>query len=235
MGNEFPAYAGGTGAPIDQSAADYQALGDTFNLGSTGQAADAGTTWAHGNNLTPDGHDSRDYLAKDFGFLAWTGDLWILSAGQILTGNGVTHVVKLKVPRALPTVTNIVAIVQTAGATLTASNCWAALYDNSKNKIGVTADQSGVWNSTGIKTMALTSGPFALPAGVCYVVFAATGTTLPKFLGGGLGGTLVNLGLSAANSRFATEATAVTTLGTWPATLSTFSQTNGQAYFAAIS
>lgn len=239
---EYPAYASSAGAPIDQTPGDYQLIGDAFALGATGQAADAGTQWQHGANLGPGGHTRRDWVEADLGFNAWTGDYWNLSAGQAPNAGGTLQVVRLKNPTGSLSVTNIHLIVQTAGSVLTANDCFCGLYDANRNKLGTgnsaggngfTNDQSSLWTSTGLKTMAVNGGPFTITTTTFFIVFVATGTTLPKFLGGGLGATMINGLLAAASSRFATADTGITT--TMPATLAALSQTNASAFWAATS
>jgi len=119
--------------------------------------------------------------------------------------------------------------VQTAGSGLTAGQCFAALYDSGKNLLQTTADQSGTWNSGGIKNMTISSQ--AVSAGKLYVGWFYNGTTPPRFLANTSGTNVVNGQLSAANSRFATADTGRTT--TMPGSLGAFTA-SGQAVFAAI-
>lgn len=240
---EFPAYSGGSGAQIDTNPPDYAAIGDTFALGTTGFAADAGTQLKHGSSLSPDDHLSRQWVEGDFGFKAWTGDPWGLSAGQILPTSGTLYMVRLKNPTLSMPVSNVTLVLKGVGASLTFAAC--RLYDSALAKIGtgngtagsngVTADQSTVWGtggSNGVITMALTGGPFTITTATFLVGILAVGTTMPSFLGGGLSGGSVNLGLSAANSRFAASSTGQTQL---PDTAAALTQATGQALFAAVS
>jgi hypothetical protein len=89
-----------------------------------------------------------------------------------------------RVPTDRPaTVTNIVMRMQAAGATL--SNCFAGLYSVSGTLIAKTADQSTPWQSTGIKTMALTAESGQSldidggPGIYYYLAFLWNGTTMP--------------------------------------------------------
>jgi hypothetical protein len=166
----------------------------------------------------------------DHGYLSWNFDPIICqSTSTVLGANGTCYVQKLRIDR--PTsVTNINTWVLTAGATLTASQCLAGLYDGSKNLVAVTGDQSATWNSTGHKTMALTGGPFTLQPGYYYVVLMANGTTRPAFLRAT--GNAHNANLAAASSRWASADTGRTT--TLPATLGAFTAT-ANPYWVALS
>ena len=177
-------------------------------------------------------YDTIGWTAAQLGYLGWNYDVQYIQAGTALSANGTVYVAKCWTPVAL-SVTNLHVQVITAGATLTASQNLAALYDGSKNLVGTTGDQSTAWTSVGTKTMALTGGPFAISANTFYyVAYFANGTTRPSFgrLGSNLGG--MNGLLSAANSRFASSSTGRTT--SMPATLGAFTATN-LAYWVAVS
>ena len=166
----------------------------------------------------------------DHNYLTWNFDPIICqSTSTVLGANGTCYVQKLRIDKTV-SVTNINAWVLTAGATLTASQCLAGLYDANKNLVGVTGDQSAVWNSTGHKTMALTGGPFSCAPGYYYVVLMANGTTRPAFLRAT--GNAHNANLAAASSRWATADTGRTT--TLPATLGAFTAA-ANPYWVALS
>lgn len=81
---------------------------------------------------------------------------------------------------AATTITNIIAHIVAAGTSV--SDSWAALYDSSGNRIGQTASQNTAWQSTGTKTMALTS-PVAVDPGIYRVAVASySASTRPTFL-----------------------------------------------------
>jgi hypothetical protein len=176
----------------------------------------------------------QDYGPRpsDAGFLAWNGDP--NGAATAFTPLGVAGTLYGALLRTHTpiSVTNLAAYIGTAGATLTSGQCFMALYDASKNLVGVTADQSAAWVSTGWKTAALVSGPFTVQPGVFYVVMWFNGTTGPAPLrfNGAAG---VPNGLSAAaSSRFFTSNTGQTT--TAPGSLTTFSAT-GNPIFLGVS
>jgi len=161
------------------------------------------------------------FAAVDHGLQAWTFDPASQPAGTYtLATGGTVYVVALKTNPRL--ITNIIVGVQTAGGTLTASQCFAGLYQNGA-LIASTADQSGVWNSTGVKTMPLASPVIPL-GGLVYAAFVFNGTTGPTLATGGTpssNAALNNVGLAATVDRFGSANTGVTTA--LPATLGTVS------------
>lgn len=74
------------------------------------------------------------------------------------------------------TITNIHIYITATGSGFTAGQSFAALYDASNALLGVTADQSGSWPSTGEKTMALTT-PYAAQPGIYKVGFWSVAST----------------------------------------------------------
>lgn len=174
-------------------------------------------------------------LPSDDGFLARNFDFANASTAVTALGaNGTVYVQKLRTDIAI-TITNLYAFVGSAGSVLTAGQCFAALYDGSKNLLAATADQSSVWNTTGLKTMALTS-PQPVSVGNFYVVFWANGVTRPAFAKAWMAGTssaaAANGLLTTANSRWASADTSITT--TAPSSLGSFTQT-AVPYWVAVS
>ena len=169
------------------------------------------------------------YAPTDYGMLTWNYDPDQIQGGTILATAGTVNIAKVKVPVAI-SATNVILHVNTAGVTLTANQCLAGLYQNG-NLIGVTGDQSGTWNSTGWKQMALPGGPFSLTPGTAYVAFYANGSTLPQF-SRAASGTNVNPP-TGTNYRHAIADTGRTT--SFPLTLG--AQTGGSqpAYWAGVS
>ena len=76
-------------------------------------------------------------------------------------------------------VTNISVIVNTAGVTMTLSK--VGLYDSAFTRLALSADQTTAWESTGVKTIALTSPYTVLTTGLYYVAIVAKGATIPAF------------------------------------------------------
>jgi hypothetical protein len=145
----------------------------------------------------------------DHNLITWTMDPALTQAGTILT-SGVLYLARMKLPEA-STVTNIIASVTTGGASLTASQNFAALYTSTGTRIAITADQSASWTGSGAKTMALAGGPYTLSAGTYYGALLANGTTPPTFLRGhGVSTSTLNIGLTAAAGRSLTSGTSQT-------------------------
>ena len=192
-------------------------------------AAGAATTVARSDHQ----HGLDTFMHLDHGALAWNMPPYYAPGSTALGAPfvaGTVFVAKIPVPAAV-TVSSIWMQVNTAGGTLTSGQCFAALFDGSKNLLQTTADQSAAWNTGGPKQMAITSQ--ALSAGFCYVGWFWNGTTVPRFLGTVSGlGTLLNFNLSAANSIWASADTGRTT--TMPATLGAFTSIN-QGFWVALS
>jgi hypothetical protein len=118
-----------------------------------------------------------------FGYVGWSYPP--IACSGVLTGTGgVIRIARIPLAPGVKTITNLVAAVGTAGATLTANQNLGAVFDNAGNLIGVTADQSTAWTSSGTATMPLGSGPFTGAWPWVYGALLANGTTIPKFDGG---------------------------------------------------
>lgn len=140
----------------------------------------------------------------------------LASGGTAALTSGVVYLIRVPLYGGTATITNIIAGVNAAGSGLTASQCFAGIYDSTGAKIGGTADQSAVWNSTGLKTMALSGGPFTTTSLYAYVVLISNGTTNPQFCrsagGGSIGSGIVTLSSSGSQMPFATNGTGATAL-----------------------
>ncbi|QKW31419.1 collagen-like protein (plasmid) [Streptomyces seoulensis] len=143
------------------------------------------------------------WTAADHGYISWAFDPAASSTtGTTLTG-GYVYLVQL-VLRQAATINRLHVVVGTAGSGLTSGQCLAGLYDTTGARVGVTGDQSAVWNSTGHKTMALTAA-YSAAAGRYYVALLFAGTTSPTFAcGSTLGNTFTpgNANLNAGGYRF---------------------------------
>lgn len=172
------------------------------------------------------------WLPGDHGLLAWTFDAASTVAGTAPTG-GVLQLARVHLPSP-KTVTNVILNVVSAGVALTSGQCFAGLWTSAGAKVDVTADQSGSWNSGGNKIMALSGGAYAAAAGDYYVGWwSNAGTSNPTFARQGTS-TLVNIGLSAPNFRFATADTGLTNAASAPSSLGTQSAAS-IGWFAALS
>lgn len=166
---------------------------------------------------------------NDYSFLTWAYDPALAVNNSTPSAAGTIQLAKVVIPGAL-TVTSAVLHVITAGSGLTSGQCFAAIYQNG-SLVGVSADQSTAWASTGTKTMALAAGPYTLTAGYAYIAFWYNGTTGPAFARSA-GSTVANAGLAATSSRFGTANAGVTTSA--PGTLGTIGAAS-TAWWAAIS
>jgi len=123
----------------------------------------------------------RQFLPERHGWLSWNFPPVNCAGGTIVT-SGRINLFRIDVPRTV-TINNILAIVTTAGSTLTSGQNLAGIYDSSGNRLGQTADQSTPWTSTGLKTMALTA-PVTIQGSqdtYLYVAILSVGTTPPTF------------------------------------------------------
>jgi hypothetical protein len=214
---------GGTGQATASAA--FNALSPLTTLGDVIYASGANTAARLAGNtstvpqlLTQAGNGSVSaapawarlaaWQPADHGLATWSFDPAVATSTNVPV-SGTLQVVKVFMPF-VSTVTNILLSVGTGGSTLTASDSRCALYNGAGTLLSGSADQSASWTSAGLKTIALTTQQTNLAAGTYYVTFWSVGTTPPAFRTG-LNSTTVNVGLSAANSRYATADTGLTT------------------------
>ena len=160
-----------------------------------------------------------DFAPADHGFISWSYDPINAASALIVLTAGRLNLVKLKLAQPA-LVTSIRIMMTTAGGTLTAGQNFAMLFDESGNRVGVTADMTTLWGgATGELDMPLTA-PVQVGGPICYAGFYANGTTLPTFrVSTNTSSVQGNAGLSAAASRFGQSTTGLTT--TPPATVGT--------------
>jgi hypothetical protein len=159
------------------------------------------------------GSTSANFQPSDHGLLSWTMDPAACSATGTTLSLGVIYFLEV-VLRSAATISNLCAVIGTAGSGLTAGQCLAGLYTSTGTRVGITADQATVWNSTGDKSMALTSS-YSAAAGKYYVAFLVNGTTSPTFAcGSTLGASFTpgNAHLTSGNYRFCRSASGQTSL-----------------------
>jgi hypothetical protein len=148
------------------------------------------------------------YSPADYGLLGWVGDPGYL-AGSLAVTAGIIHLLKVKLPKAV-TISNIVHR-QSGTPTLTADQNFAALFDAAGNRVAVTADQTTAWGTSGTKVSALTSS-YAASAGFIYVGLLFNGSTPPNLPRYGQSTVFANVGLTAANLRFAQSGSSLTSM-----------------------
>jgi hypothetical protein len=170
-------------------------------------------------------------VPNDLGFIAANADPYYnATTGNALTPAGTLRLAKLTMPG--PTqVTNVHFIVSVIGSVLTASQCFAGLWDGAGNLIGLSADLSAsAFLTTGLATAPLNtagpnSPPFLVQTPVAYVGFWYNGTTGPTLLGARnpvVATNEINGIVNAALSRFVTANTGLTTAATAPTKLGAF-------------
>lgn len=152
--------------------------------------------------------------ARDHGIVGWTYDPAGVQAGTALPTAGLAQVARIRVLSSV--VTNILVHVTTGGTSLTAGQCFAALYNDAGALLGggaVTADQSTPWASTGLKTMALTVAQGVTTNAWYRVLMWFNGSAGPQLSRAGTGAiaALANVGMSAPTLRFSTADAGLTT------------------------
>lgn len=194
---------------------------------STAPSSGGSSAWAKGDHIHP---YSNGFTAQDFGLLLWNYPIQFAGNSTIPAAAGTLQVVKIPVPVAT-SITNILVGVTSNGSSDEA-NCFAALFDGSKNLLAQTSDQSTAWKTQGVKQMALSSAQTVSPGYVYVAFWIGSATTLPGFARSSQGASLNNMLLSATNSFFMTADTGKTT--TAPSSLGTFTAIN-TAYWVGLS
>lgn len=175
---------------------------------------------------------TSSFSETDAGNLAWNYDIGVSSGSSAVTTN-VVNLIRVNIRQPL-LVTNVLLAIGTAGTTLTSGQNFVGLYNSAGTQIGTSADQTVAWGSTGLKTAALASGPFAVSPGFVWVMLVSntTGTTPSFFRTGALGAAAMNNGFPVSTARWATNGTATTSL---PASITPASNTlAGTGYWAGL-
>lgn len=177
---------------------------------------------------------SVSFGPNDHGYLAWSDDV----CGPTTSANpGVGQVRMVKLPR-LPqsvTISNVVAFVGTAGSSLVAGQNFAGLYDAAGTRLGVTADQTAAWGTTGLKSMALTAPVVTTPNAAYWVALVYNGASLSFAASSSVSGfnDLINANLAPATARYTIGPVGQTSL---PASITMAARTNSsQSTWAAVS
>ena len=175
---------------------------------------------------------NQEPKAADQGMIAWQFDHATNMVASTIT-SGTVSWSKLWIRQPV-TVTNVCAHIGTVGAALVAGQNFGGLYDAAGNRLGVTADQTANWGTTGFKEMALTAPVVIAAPGYFYVALLSNAGTTPSFArGSALVATIPNAKLTATTARFATGPAAQTTL---PVSVTMSSRTlSGNALWAAVS
>lgn len=121
---------------------------------------------------------SAVFSSVDHGYQTWTTDPEHITSTFTLTTSGTMYVAAVKMETGV--VSNIVLDMTTAGATLTAGQNFAGIYQNGV-LLGSTADVTTTFTgSTGLVTLPLVNVT-TVGQGLVYVAVVANGTTKPTF------------------------------------------------------
>lgn len=184
--------------------------------------------------LTGGGGTNANPQPTEQGFKGWTYDPTIANTFQALpTTPSTGQPVLMKVKAASSGTANNIHLYCNAGGTgFTASSSFGALYDLSGNLLAQTADLATTLDTSGAKSIALTSNP-AINAGSFYYIWLVVNASgQPTFARGGNHGGY-NLNLGPGTYRFATLGSGITSP---PSTISLGSSTAlSISFWAAIS
>jgi hypothetical protein len=163
------------------------------------------------------------------GFAAWNGDPRYIQAGVVAVG-GTLYVMPVWIAEPC-TIDNLWVSVSTAGSTLTAAQNLISLYNAVGTKLADSADQSGVWVSTGTRAAAITPQVFTA-AQLAYITLLSVGTTPASFSRISANAITSNANLLGAALQFATNGTG---LSATPASISppANSVTGAQGFWVA--
>jgi parallel beta-helix repeat protein len=182
------------------------------------------------NGQAGDGHPATAAYASDspskHGLAEWNFDPTAISTVSQVLVSGTLYLVKIT-PQSSGTITNLIVHVGTAGATLTAGQNLAALFDSGGTRLGITADQSTPWATTGLKTMALGASVAVTAGQDYYVAFLSVGTPPVSFARAGGSVVAPNANLASTALRFAQNGTGLTAI---PSTITPASNTGANAF-----
>jgi hypothetical protein len=170
---------------------------------------------------------------SDYGYAAWSGDpnsATVAGTGGGGIPGGTLTLRRLSIPGVL-SITNLFFNIDVGGTVLTANQCFAGVWDQNGALIGMTADQSGVWNGTGLITMPLAANaalvlpgpPFIVDTPYIYFGYWFNGTTAPFLTRGGFSNVNMMNGPAASvpvtRASLITGNTGLTTVATSPLAL----------------
>jgi hypothetical protein len=171
-----------------------------------------------------------DFQPADQGYLGWSYDP-ISAANNTQPTAGQPVLVKVRCITTT-TATNICLNVNTAGSGFTASASFVALYNMSGTLLGQSNDLATTLNTTGAKTIPLTSSVPVTGGSFYYIYIVVNATTMPALNRGANVGA-INQNLSPGGYRFATLGLGISTP---PASLTLASSAAlSTSYWAAIS
>lgn len=144
------------------------------------------------------------------GLTAWAYDPIAITNSYRPT-SGVVQLTRVWLP-VDAVVTTVYASLLVTGTTLTSGQNFLGLYSKTGTRLGVTADQTTSWATTGSKAVALTSSYTVTASDFHYVAILTNASTTPAFATGTLNSQPINtLGVSGT-LRFAVAGTGQTSL-----------------------
>lgn len=149
------------------------------------------------------------FLPSDAGYISWNFDPALTSSNSAPTAGDVS-LIRVDL-RTAASVTGVAVQVYNAGTSLTSGQNFLGLYDSTGAKVGASADQTTAFGTGQTVQAALTGGPFALAPGFYWVALLANASGMPTFTRGQVA-SQNNLGLTAANYRWAKNGTGATAL-----------------------
>lgn len=218
-GTDVPIADGGTGASVAATAlsnlggvplSTVTAAGDTIIATGSGTITNLAIGTAAGKALVAD-PNATNKISVNFpqgvgeatygaaGSLAATFPRWNLTSVTlaILTTQKL-YMVGICLPKGI-TVTNLTWYSGTTGAG-TSTNCWSALFDSSRNKLAISADDTNAspWSASTAKVFAMGT-PYVVPtAGWYYAGVMVKATTVPTIEGNNDAGTASTAARTAA-------------------------------------
>jgi hypothetical protein len=150
---------------------------------------------------------SKQFEADDQLYKGWAYDP-IAAANNTQPTSGQPVLIKVKALQT-GTVNNICLNVNNAGSGFTAGSSYVALYDMSGARLAQSADLAATFNTTGAKSIALTSAASVTAGSFYYVYIIVNATTMPALNRAGNVGA-INQNLGPGGYRFCTLGTGIT-------------------------
>jgi hypothetical protein len=181
-------------------------------------------------DLHVSGRALGQYGPRDHGLMAWAYDPMAAINSTVLT-NGTVYLVRVPIASG-GSATKVYWHVATIAVTPTASQNYVGVYDSTGARLATTNVDADI-TSTGLKTTTIASTGLTTGAAywLAFVFNSATPPALARTSGLAGAGGLINVGLTAATYRFATDGTGQTSL---PASFTPSSNAQGLPLWAAV-
>jgi hypothetical protein len=204
-------------APLTESEKALQATLDKLAPVGTDVAKPWSGTGSAGTDDNPSSqdhvHPAALWTPSSSSFKGWT-DNPLIYTGAAAPTSGTVYVMRVRLDTT-GTISMVTILVTTAGTGL--SNCYAGVYDTSGVQLGISADQSASWNSTGTKAVSLTSATTSQSAGTdLYVALLYNGSALA--LRSATAAPIINLWLTRQGTAGTSQTALPSPLGSVPAT-----------------